>query len=370
MLTASPEIMEKTIYIVGIGGRTGVMFGRELQGACDIAGVGMLREIEAIKNGKVRIQRGAAPAEIFKSQTVLPENFGIEIEKKYPDFIWLAVRNPVSEAVKFYYRQFKGKKEIPALILSQNGLSVIGDAQAALNEVLGQEADRARIIRVSLINGVDLKMETVTAESTAGKPASRAALAPGGATASQGGTAIINYKIPIKLGAGTVNGQSIDDLKAIFVAAGIKCQEFQGKEVLNMENSKLFTNLIGMAAAVDGMAAGDGLRDKKIFKEETAMLKEFVVAVEKSGGGFADDFAGYPIKFLARTMLLPIWLLMPFRGLFANIVAKGRNRPKDISEINYYNGEVVKLGKQFLVPTPVNEKITTKAKEILAQAKI
>ena len=335
--------MGKSIYIIGIGGRTGIMFGRELQGSCEITGIGMAREISAINGGKVKIQRSDNAPETFNVSVVNPENFGAAIEKKYPDFVWMAVRNPVSEAVKFYYRQFQGKQEIPALILSQNGLSAIRDAQAALVEVLGPEGGRVRIIRVSLINGVDLKMED--------------------------DTAVINYKIPIKLGAGATNGENVNDLKGIFSSAGIKCQEFGGKKVLDMENSKLFTNLIGMAAAINGMPAGDGLRDKKIFKEETAMLKEFVAAVKKSGGGFADDFAGYPIKFLAQTMRLPIWLLMPFRGLFANIVAKGRNRPKDMSEIDYYNGEVVKLGQQFSVPVPVNEKITTKAKEILARPK-
>jgi ketopantoate reductase len=338
------KIMGKSIYIIGIGGRTGVMFGRELQASCEITGIGMEREISAINGGKVKIRRGGNASEVFNVPAVKPENFGAIIENKSPDFVWMAVRNPVTEAVKFYYRHFQGKKEIPALILSQNGLSAIKDAQAALAEVLGQAGGRVRIIRVSLINGVDLKMKD--------------------------DTAVINYKIPIKLGAGAVNGESINDLKEVFSSAGIKCQEFRGKKVLDMENSKLFMNLIGMAAAVNGIPAGVGLRDEKIFKEETAMLKEFVAAVKKSGGGFADDFAGYPIKFLAQTMLLPIWLLTPFRGLFADIVAKGRNRPKDLSEIDYYNGEVVKLGKQFSVSTPVNEKITAKAKEIRAQAKI
>jgi hypothetical protein len=131
-----------------------------------------------------------------------------------------------------------------------------------------------------------------------------------------------------------------------------------------MENSKLFTNLIGMAAAVNGMDAGQGLRDKKVFKEEVAALKEYVLAVKKSGGGFIDDFCGYPIKFLAGLMLCPVWLLLPWRGLLADIVAKGRNRPKDLSEIDYYNGEVVRLGKRVGAATPANEEIIAKAQAL------
>ncbi len=333
--------MKKIIYIVGIGGRTGAMFCRELQGACDIVGIGMAREAQMIAAGDLKLSRGGAGPEALKAEVVQPDEFAKSIEKKYPDFIWLAVRNPVAAAVKFYYSQFKGKEKIPALIISQNGLSAIGDAHTALEEVLGQDADKVIIIRVSLINGIDLIIE--------------------------GGTSVIQYKIPIKLGFGAVSGQSAD-LREILLTGKIKIQEFQGADVFKMENSKLFTNLIGMAAAVNGLTVSVGFRDKNIFAQEVAMLKEYVVATKKSGGGFLDDYAGYSIKFLAGLMLLPVGLLMPFRTIFGCVVAKGRNRPKDLSEIDYYNGEVLKLGKQYNVPTPVNETIVAKAKEISAKS--
>ncbi|MFZ3074032.1 MAG: ketopantoate reductase C-terminal domain-containing protein [Minisyncoccales bacterium] len=352
--------MGKIIYIVGIGGRTGAMFCRELQGAARIIGVGMDREIEAINNGKIKTRRGEGQPEILKTEIVRSGDFAAAAELNPPDFIWLAVRNPVAEAVKFYYSSFKGRERIPALILSQNGLSAIGDAQTVLREALGQDADRVEIVRVSLINGIDLRMEEAAFANGYGEP--RAAFAPAGATASRGGIAIINYKLPVKLGFGILDGQN-SDFKDILRAGHIRAQEFKGQDVFNMENSKLFTNLIGMVSAIRGVAADQGLRDKKIFKEEIAALGEYVRAVKKSGNGFVDDFCGYPIKFLAQMMLWPLWLLLPLRGLLANIVAKGRNRPKDLSEIDYYNGEVVKLGKQFNIPTSANEAIVAKAKE-------
>ena len=282
--------------------------------------------------------KGRAP----DAEVVQPEGFADAVAKDYPDFIWLAVRNPVAAAVKFYYSQFKGKEKIPALIISQNGLSAIGDALEALKEALGQDADKVRVIRVSLINGIDLTVD--------------------------GGTSVIQYKIPIKLGFGAVAGQSAD-LREILLVSKIKVQEFQGVDVFKMENSKLFTNLIGMAAAVNGVTVSNGFRNKKIFAQEVAMLKEYVLATKKSGRGFLDDYAGYPIKFFAGLMPLPVGLLMPFRAVFGSIVTKGRNRPKDLSEIDYYNGEVVKLGKKFNVPTPVNEMVVARAKEISAKTK-
>ena len=341
--------MKPRIFIIGIGGRTGSMFARELQGVCDIVGVGLEREKEAVNRGGIKIQRNnngiAKPLEV---EAILAPDFGAAIEKKYPDFIWLAVKNPVAPAVKFYYSQFKGKEKIPALVLSQNGLLAISDAQTALNDALGQDADKIRIIRVSLSNGIDLRVD-------------EAAYAPAGATASQSGTFIISYKIPIKLGFGAIVGKATD-IKEILQAARIKAQEFKGADVYKMENSKLFTNLIGMASATCGLTVSAGLRDKKTFEQEIAILKEYVSAVKASGGGFVDNFAGYPIKMLAEMVLLPTALLVPFRGIFERIVSKGRSRPKDLSEIDYYNGEAVKLGQAVGVPTPVNEEIIRRAK--------
>jgi ketopantoate reductase (EC 1.1.1.169) len=153
-----------------------------------------------------------------------------------------------------------------------------------------------------------------------------------------------------------------------------------------MENAKLFLNLIGMAAATAQgsgeptaavgntdvgarlpsrkTTADQGWRDKEIFKKEMAVLREFVLAVNAVRGGFAGKLGGYPVKLLARLALLPVWLLAPWRGVLAGAVAKGRNRLKDLSEIDYYNGEVVRLGKKANVPTPVNEAIIAKARAL------
>ena len=218
--------MKKKIYIVGIGGRTGVMFGRELQEACDIIGVGMNREIKALNSGKINVRRAGHLPENFCAKAVLPDDFLAQAGKKYPDFIWMAIRNPVAEAVEFYYRNFKGKENIPALVLSQNGLSAINDAKAGLVRALGPDAERVQIVRVSLINGVDMKIEDGAIFDSAGVAAHRS------------GMAEISYKTPIKLGFGTISGQS-DDFKKIMRDGQIKFQEFKGADVLKMENSKV-----------------------------------------------------------------------------------------------------------------------------------
>lgn len=339
--------MPKTIYIIGVGGRIGAMFARELREASDVVGVGKQNEIEGVAFGGVKVERGGKEPEVLEVKAVTPADFGQAVQDKYPDFIWVTVRNPVTEAVKTYYRYFAGKEKIPVLILSQNGLSAVEDAKAALREVLGQEAERAEIIRVSLINGVDAIFDSRVFH--------------------------ISYKLPIKLGFGLVGGsrpsEAINALAEIFKRAGFKATEFCGRDVAKMENSKLFTNLVGMAAAVNGLAADQGLRDKKIFRQEVLMMREYVKAVKAAGGGFVSSFCGYPIGFLAALMLMPFWLLNPFRGILADVVAKGRNRPKDLGEIDYYNGEVARLGRSCSVKTPVNDDLILSAKQLVSQLK-
>ena len=338
----------RTIYVVGAGGRTGMLFCRELQNAARMIGVAFPAEIENIKSGKAKIARGKNPPEIFTAELVPPEDFGAAIVRNAPDFLWLAARNPVDKITAFYYRHFANQQNFPALVLSQNGLSAVADAKKGLQEALGQDADKVAIVRVSLINGVDLNTDG-------------------------DGTLTIGYKLPIKLGFGTAQTYIGDTdvsfsaslgLGKIFKKAGVGARQFRGKDVLAMENAKLFLNLIGMAAAANGAGVAAGYRDKKIFKKEIAMLREFVSAANAVRGGFAGKLGGYPVKLLARLALLPVCLLAPWRGVLAGAIAKGRNRPKDLSEIDYYNGEVVRLGKKANVPTPVNEEIIAKARAL------
>jgi len=338
----------RTIYVVGAAGRTGMLFCRELQNAARMIGVAFPAEIENIKSGKAKIVRGKNLPEIFTAELVPPEDFGVAIVRNAPDFLWLAARNPVDKITAFYYRHFANQQNFPALVLSQNGLSAVDDAKKGLRAALGQDADKVAIVRVSLINGVDLNTDG-------------------------DGTLTIGYKLPIKLGFGTAQTYIGDTdasssaslgLGEIFEKAGIGARQFRGKDVLAMENAKLFLNLIGMAAAANGAGVAAGYRDKKIFKKEMAALREFVLAVNAVRGGFADKLGGYPVKLLARLALLPVCLLAPWRGILAGAIAKGRNRPKDLSEIDYYNGEVVRLGKKANVPTPANEEIIAKARAL------
>ncbi|GAI17549.1 unnamed protein product, partial [marine sediment metagenome] len=54
------------------------------------------------------------------------------------------------------------------------------------------------------------------------------------------------------------------------------------------------------------------------------------------------------------------------RNILSGFISKGRGgKLKDLDEIDYYNGGVVKLGKRIGVETLVNEKVYKRALEKL-----
>ena len=330
--------MTPHILIVGIGGRTGSMFAKELGSVSRITGAGLDREIDTIARGGIIVQAGDLPARVLDVFAVRAAGYDQVALQLAPDYIFLTTRNPVGQIVKTYYKPFAGQDKVPTLIISQNGLSAIGEAKAALSEIFGANADRVGIIRISLIDPVD-------AQTVDGK------------------TQII-YRLPIRLGFGAISKADTGEIAEVFKKAGLKTEQFLGDKVLAMERSKLYMNLIGMAAAVAGMPVAQGLSDLQVFKQEVLMLREYARAIKKTNGSFV-TLAGYPIGQIAFLLdNTPLSVLAMFRQQLVKIVAGHRNKkPKDTNEIDYYNGEVVRLGKAAGVPTPVNEGIVRRAKK-------
>lgn len=314
------------IAVIGIGGRTGTMFAFELAKASDVLGIG--REIEK----EILVER-ESKREPFLVETISDSNWSTSY---IPDIIFLATKNPVSPVIEYYYGKMSDRSDFPTLILSQNGAVVTEEASCALKKALGPNYDKVRIIRLNLFNPIDRKQES--------------------------NNVIVNYSLPIKVSFGKVSGPGdTKDIKKLFKKAGFEAQEFSAKQIKNMELSKLFFNLIGMPSATRGLSVVEGFEDKESFIEEFLALKEYVGAVEWSGHSFV-NFPKYPVKVLSFLIkILPINLLVPFRKNIAQIVSKGREgKPKDLSEIRYYNGIVVDLGKRANVLTPINLKVVSR----------
>lgn len=321
---------KKKITIIGVGGRTGTMFAFELRNSAEVLGIGRKKEIELIKKGVLFIERGGEKPEKFEQKVIQDIEFREDIK---PDLIFLTTKNPISSPIKYYYQKLEEKETMPTLLISQNGIAAIEDAQKSLKEIFGNDSEKIRLIRIVLFNPVDRK----ELESKI----------------------YLRYSLPIRIAISKVSGLGeIKDIIELFERAGVEVKEFPPKEAKNIEFSKFFLNLIGMAAASQGFSINEGFKNKEIFKEEVLSLREYIKIVKKSGGRFL-NFPHYPVKSLVILVSrLPMIFLSVFRNILAKLISGGRGgKPKDLDEIDYYNGAVVNLGKKIGVEAPINEKI-------------
>ncbi len=319
---------KKKIAVIGVGGRTGTMFCFELKEVANVLGVG--QEIEK----QLLVERKKERAKNLDVRMVSGSQWSLNDFS--PDIIFLAIKNPVGPAIKYYYQRMKEKGIFPTLILSQNGAAVVEEALSVLKEVLSSDYNKVRIIRLNLFNPIDRK--------------------------EVGDKVKIVYSLPIRISFGKVSGSgNLKDIQLLFKNAGFETTEFSQDKIRDMEFSKLFLNLIGIASATKGLSIEQGFKDRESFKEEIWVLKEYIRVVKSSANSFV-NFPHYPVKlFTLLIEILSTKLPLLFRRNIAKIITKGRKgKPKDLTEIKYYNGFVVDLGKKLGIPTPINQKIVNR----------
>jgi len=326
---------ERRIGVIGVGGRTGTMFAFELKRTADVLGIG--RDIEDIQRKKLFIERKGAQPKLFEEKVITDSQF---LNSEFlPEILFLTTRNPVGRIVKYYYQKIKeyslstNESYFPTLILSQNGIVTGEDAICALKEILGPDYKKIRVVRLVLFNPIDKR--------------------------KVGDSVYITYSLPIRIGFGKISGPGdLRDIALIFKKANFEAKQFLSEEIKNLEFSKLFLNLIGMASATHGFSIRQGFQKSEIFREEMEALKEYIKIVRASGGNFL-NFFNYPVRLLAFFFdTLPINFFLPFKNYFAGLMSKGREgKAKDLTEIEYYNGAVVNLGRKIGIPTPINQRI-------------
>ncbi len=328
-------MQREKIAVVGVGGRTGTMFASELRKAADVVGIARAREAALIKERKLSVARGKEEKEeTFLGKVIEDGDFS---QNLLPGIIFFATKNPVGPPIEYYCRHYTGEKK-PTLIISQNGIAASAEAVRTVQAVFGGEAAKVRIVRVVLFNPIDR-------------------------TEGERGSVRVRYSLPLRGALAQAAGTAgIKDITEIFEKAGFRFREFPPEKARDMEFSKLFLNLIGMAAASRQVSVTEGFMDKEIFKEEVACLKEYVGAVRASGCNFV-NFPRYPVRTMADLLFFsPSGLLTAARNLLARAVSKGREgKSKVLDEIEYYNGGVVTLGREAGYQTPVNEKVYRRA---------
>lgn len=334
---------KKRIGVIGVGGRTGTMFCFELKEVANIIGIG--KDIKNIQEKKLFIERKGMQPELFKAKVITDSQF-LNLEF-LPEILFLTTKNPVGGVVRYYYQKIKQsnplskqKLNLPTLILSQNGIIAGEEAISVLKEVFGPDYKKIRVVRLILLNPID-KREI-------------------------NGKTYINYSLPIRIGFGKISGPgNLQDIAALFKKADFEIKEFPQEEVRNLELSKLFLNLIGIASATRGLSIKEGFQKKEVLKEEIEALKEYIKVVRAEGGRFLNLFH-YPVRTLSFFLdFLPSGFFLPVKNYIARtIIEERKGKIKDLSEIEYYNGAVVNLGKKLKISTPINQRILERWTEL------
>lgn len=310
------------------------MFVQELKGVGEVFGIGRKNEIDLIKKGKLFIKRNGKEI-LFNTELIEDIYFPNGV---FFDILFLTVKNPVGSAIKYYYQKIKQLNLTPPILfLSQNGIEASKDALIILKEIFGKESENIPVFRISLFNPVDKKI--------------------------LGDKNYIIYSSPIRMAISKISGGiEKEKIFEIFQKENFESFFLPSKEAKNMEYSKLFLNLIGMASATYGFSIKEGFSKKEIFKEEIEVLREYKKVIKLKNGKFL-NFPHYPVRFLSFLISLPFFLLFSLRNILANLIEKGRTgKPKDLDEIDYYNGAVIKLGKELGIETPINKEIIKRVK--------
>jgi 2-dehydropantoate 2-reductase len=163
-------------------------------------------------------------------------------------------------------------------------------------------------------------------------------------------------------GVGVAAGHPLSEkLVAALDGAYLKCRLYP--EPHGMKWSKMLTNLIANpTSAILNMTAAQVFANRKLYKLEVDMLKE-CLAVMAAQNLQVTDLPGTPVRALAFSTQLPLWLSKPFLSRAAGS-GRGAKMPsfhidlysgRGQSEVEYLHGAVVRAGQEFKIPTPVNK---------------
>ncbi|CAG1008144.1 hypothetical protein ANAEL_03629 [Anaerolineales bacterium] len=166
-------------------------------------------------------------------------------------------------------------------------------------------------------------------------------------------------------GMGVGAGHPLSErLVATFNAAHLNCCLYPDPH--SMKWSKMLTNLVSNpTSAILNMTAAEVFANPKLYELEIKMIKE-CLAVMKAKGLEVVNLPGVPVNLLTLTTWLPLWASRPFLSRMA-ASGRGAKMPsfhidlysgREKSEVGYLHGAVVREGRKYNIPTPVNELLT------------
>lgn len=166
-------------------------------------------------------------------------------------------------------------------------------------------------------------------------------------------------------GVGIARSHPLSDrLVATFKDAFLNARAYSDAD--SMKWSKMLTNLLANpASAILDMSAAEIYAHNDLYEMEIDMLRECLAVMEAQNIEVV-DLPGTPVRALAFTTTLPLWLSKP---LLARAAGSGRggkmpsfhidlHSGRGKSEVDYLHGAVVRAGEKTGVPTPVNRLLT------------
>jgi len=136
--------------------------------------------------------------------------------------------------------------------------------------------------------------------------------------------------------------------------------------------TKLIVNLNNALAAVSGLDSAGVLADAVLPRLSIGLMREGLRVVERAGIRLASlpDLSAAQLRLAVR---LPLWLAVrlaarkargvrvagPVWGSTLQSLTRGQ-----LTEIDYLNGEVVRLGQQVGLPTPLNARVVELVHEV------
>jgi 2-dehydropantoate 2-reductase len=240
----------------------------------------------------------------------------------------------------------------PALVI----LTVKGyDTAPALHDLRRLVAGGATVLTIQ--NGVG--NEETLAEGL-GADAVRSGAFTISVSISSPGT-VVRYTAKGGLAFAPFAGETIGPLMARFAPSGLPFVQVRSHRVLKW--SKLLLNMLGNAqSAILDLPPSALFADSRLFAIEQRAFREARAAMRAAGIGLT-DLPAYPVRALALAMSFPAGLA---QRLLARRMGGGRgakmpslwidlHEAKGRSEVAWYNGAVVALGRARGVPAPIND---------------
>ena len=140
--------------------------------------------------------------------------------------------------------------------------------------------------------------------------------------------------------------------------------------------TKLMANVNNAIMAITGLPIGKALRDPRLARLAVATIRESVRTVQLAGYGLDRSKTARQFRLMA-TLPGPVanWLITP--RLARGYPADSNFGPSTLqslrrgasSELDYLNGEIVRLGEQIGRPTPYNRGLLEAGREVFASRK-